>query len=77
MPLAPELSLSIGTVGVDGVDAKALYTYLKGRRGISTWAIHYEDFQGLWVSPYTFTTPREFDRFVQVVTEVAEKGLPS
>jgi len=76
-PLSPELSLGIGTVGVNGIDAKALYTYLKEKRGISTWPVRYDEFQGLWVSPYTFTTTAELDRFVQLVTEVATKGLPA
>ncbi|HEV8579421.1 MAG TPA: aminotransferase class V-fold PLP-dependent enzyme [Thermoanaerobaculia bacterium] len=74
---SPELSLSIGVVEVDGVDTKALYTHVKEKRGVSAWPIQEDEFQGLWVNPYLFTTPSELDRFVQAMTEVAAKGLPS
>jgi selenocysteine lyase/cysteine desulfurase len=76
-PLSPELSLGIGAVGVDGVGAQALYTYLKEKRGISTWPLPFDELRALWVSPYTFTTPSELDRFVQILTEVAAKGVPA
>lgn len=76
-PLSPELSLGIGVAGVKGVDTKALYTYLKEKRGISGWPVQYDEFQGLWISPYTFTTTAELDRFVEEMTAVAAKGLPS
>jgi selenocysteine lyase/cysteine desulfurase len=76
-PRSTDLSLGIGTVGVEGVAPRPLYSYLKDKRGISTWPIDYDGFQGVWVSPYLYSTPAELDRLVAVLKAVAAQGLPA
>jgi hypothetical protein len=52
-----------------------LYHYLYDKRGISAWPIRDQEFAGLWLCPYPFSTPAELDALASAVLEVADKGL--
>jgi isopenicillin-N epimerase len=70
------LSCGIGLVHLEGIDVKSLHEHLYEKEHISTWPIQDPEYQGLWVSPYPFTTKIEIDRFARALLEIRKRGLP-
>lgn len=76
----PDMSCGIATFAIDGIDSNTLRTYLQQRHSIivqsvsSRWA---PDIHGIRVTPNLYTRPEELDRFVDVIEQVAAKGLPT
>jgi len=72
----PNQSCGIANVEVVGVDTAALGTYLFDKHRIFTVPIIHDEFKGLRITPSVYTTLKELDRFVDVMSTVAKKGLP-
>lgn len=69
-------SCAIGNFKIDGVDPVQLGSYLMAKHKIFTTPIVHEEFTGVRITPNVYTTLWELDRFCNVVTDVAQKGLP-
>ena len=69
-------SCGIGNVEIVGVDPGALGTYLFDKHKIFVTPIIHDEFKGLRITPNLYTTLNELDRFCDVMTTVAKKGLP-
>ena len=72
----PNQSCGIANVEIVGVDTGALATYLFDKHKIFTVPIIHDEFKGLRITPSVYTTLKELDRFSDVMTTVAKKGLP-
>jgi selenocysteine lyase/cysteine desulfurase len=69
-------SCGIANVEIVGVDPGALGTYLFDKHKIFVTPIIHDEFRGLRITPSLYTTLKELDRFADVMTIVAKKGLP-
>lgn len=72
----PNQSCGIANVELVDVDTGALATYLFDKHKIFTVPIIHDEFRGLRITPSVYTTLKELDRFADVMTTVARKGLP-
>ena len=72
----PKQSCAIANFKVDGVDPVALGGYLMSKHKIFTTPIVHAEFTGIRITPNVYTTLWELDRFSNVVSDVAKKGLP-
>jgi len=72
----PNQSCGIANVEIVGVDTGALASYLFDKHKIFTVPIIHDEFKGLRITPSVYTTLKELDRFADVMTTVAKKGLP-
>ena len=72
----PAQSCCIATIGIEGVDAGALNTHLFKKHRIVTTPIKHEHINGIRVTPNTYSTTREVDRFADAMELVIKKGLP-
>lgn len=72
----PKQSCAIANFKIDGVDPAALGGYLMSKHKIFTTPIVFPEFSGIRITPNVYTTLWELDRFCQVVSDVARKGLP-
>jgi selenocysteine lyase/cysteine desulfurase len=70
-------SCAIATVEIEGVDPGALGAHLMNAHKIFATPIVHDEFRGLRVTPSVYTTLEELDRFVEVMENVARKGLPT
>ena len=75
--LRPGFACGIATVEIEGVDPTDLRDYLWDEHRIIVVSINHAEFQGIRVSPSVYTTLAEIDRFVDVMDNVAKKGLPA
>ncbi len=75
--LKPEFSCGIGTLQVEGVDTGKIADYLWEKHKIFVVAIKHDEFEGLRITPSTYSTLEEVDRFCEVMEGVIAKGLPS
>jgi selenocysteine lyase/cysteine desulfurase len=75
--LKPEFSCGIGNVRVEGLDTAKLQGWLWEKKRILTVAIVHEEFHGLRVTPSTYTTLEELDRFCEAVEWAIRHGLPA
>jgi selenocysteine lyase/cysteine desulfurase len=73
----PSQMCAIGNVQIEGVDPRALGSYLFDKHRIFTTPIVHEEFQGLRITPNLYTTLGELDRFCDLMTTIARKGLPT
>ena len=73
----PRQSCAIATVEVEGIDPGALGSYLMSAHKIFTTPIVHDEFKGLRITPNVYTTLKELDRFCEVMSAVARKGLPT
>ncbi|HWL92120.1 MAG TPA: aminotransferase class V-fold PLP-dependent enzyme [Phycisphaerae bacterium] len=65
--LAPEHSCAIATVQIDGMDPYALTSELWEKHKILVTPIKHEDFEGIRVTPNTYTSIAELDMFVEAM----------
>jgi isopenicillin-N epimerase len=75
--LKPEFSCGIGTLQVEGVDTAKIADYLWEKHKIFVVAIKHDEFEGLRITPSTYSTLEEVDRFCDVMEGVIAKGLPA
>ena len=75
--LKPGFACGIATVEIDGIEPGALATYLFNRHKIIATPITHPQFKGLRVSPSVYTQIEELDRFVEVMSTIARKGIPA
>src|SRR5215211_5067482 len=69
-------SCALANVHVEGTDPYAVCDYLMRRHKIYAVPILHDEFKGVRVTPSVYTTLKELDRFSEVMTTVARKGLP-
>jgi isopenicillin-N epimerase len=69
-------SCALANVHVEGTEPAALCDYLMSRHKIFATPIVHEEFKGVRVTPSVYTTLKELDRFCEVMTTIARKGLP-
>ena len=72
----PKQSCAIANFKIDGVDPAALGSHLMSKYKIFTTPIVHDEFTGVRITPNVYTTLWELDRFCNVVSDVARKGLP-
>ena len=72
----PKQSCAIANFKVEGVDPVALGSHLMSKHKIFTTPIVHDEFTGIRITPNVYTTLWELDRFCDVVSDVARKGLP-
>ena len=75
--LDSEMGCAIATVGIDGVNARALGTYLWDKHQILTSAVTRMGINGLRITPSLYTTLEELDSFCDIMEHIAKNGLPS
>jgi len=75
--LEPGQACGIANVEIVGVEPNALRDYLWDEHRIIVVSINHAEFRGLRISPSVYTTISELDRFVDVMDQVAKKGLPA
>jgi selenocysteine lyase/cysteine desulfurase len=69
-------SCALANVSVEGAEPVALCEHLFARHKIFATPIVHEEFKGVRVTPSVYTTLKELDRFCEVMSGVARKGLP-
>ena len=69
-------SCGLANVHVEGTEPGAVCDYLMGRHKIFATPIAHPEFKGVRVTPNVYTTLKELDRFCEVMSAVARKGLP-
>lgn len=72
----PKQSCAIANFKIDGIDPAALGSHLMSKHKIFTTPIVHEEFTGVRITPNVYTTLWELDRFCNVVSDIARKGLP-
>jgi isopenicillin-N epimerase len=72
----PRQSCAIANFKIDGIDPVALGGYLMSKHKIFTTPIVHDEFTGIRITPNVYTTLWELDRFCNVVTDVAKRGIP-
>jgi len=70
------MSCAIGNVHIEGTDPVAVGNYLMSKHKIFTVPIMHDEFKGLRITPNVYTTLEELNRFCEVMTTIAKKGLP-
>ncbi|MCG8469989.1 MAG: aminotransferase class V-fold PLP-dependent enzyme [Gemmatimonadetes bacterium] len=75
--LEPGFAAGIANVQIVGIDTSALRNWLWDEHKIFTVAINHDEFTGLRISPSTYTTLEELDRFVDAMTHAVEHGIPT
>ncbi|MDQ3254509.1 MAG: aminotransferase class V-fold PLP-dependent enzyme [Acidobacteriota bacterium] len=78
-PRDPSRSVGVASVMVEGVSSEKLAKHLRRRRGLLVQdksGRHSPYVNALRVSPGVYTTPRELDRLVDELTDIARHGLP-
>jgi selenocysteine lyase/cysteine desulfurase len=69
-------SCAIANVHIEGTEPGAMCDYLMARHKIFATPIVHEEFKGVRITPSVYTTLKELDRFCEVMTTIARKGLP-
>ena len=75
--LKPGRSCGIANVEIVGLDPGKLAEHLWQRHHILATPIVHPEFRGLRITPSVYTTLAEIDQFSEVMTEIAEKGIPA
>lgn len=75
--LSPDQSCGLANVEIVGVEPGAVGSYLMDRHKIFTTPIVHPEFKGIRITPSVYTTLPELDRFCQVMSDVANKGIPA
>ena len=75
--LKPGFAYGIANVQIEGIETSSLRNWLWDKHQIFTVPINHPEFTGLRVSPSTYTTIEELDRFIDAMTWVANHGIPA
>jgi len=70
-------SCGIANVDIEGIDPGAISSYLFSAHKIYVTPIVHEEFKGLRITPSVYTTLKELDKFCEVMSSIATKGLPT
>ena len=73
----PRQSCGLANVEIVGIEPGAIGSYLMDKHKIFTTPIVHPEFKGIRITPSVYTTLQELDRFCDVMSHVAKKGLPS
>lgn len=73
----PGFACGIANVEIVGVEPNALRDYLWDAHRIIVVSINHAEFRGLRISPSVYTTLPELDRFIDVMNDVAKRGIPA
>ncbi len=76
-PLDRAYSCGIAKIHLEGTDPIRLRQHLYEVKRISTWPCPLPEFEGLWVSPYPFTTRHEVEQFADAIQELHDHPDPS
>ncbi|RAK03169.1 selenocysteine lyase/cysteine desulfurase [Larkinella arboricola] len=71
--LKPEFAGALAVVGIDGIKGPELESQLLGTYKLHTTPISLGDINGVRVTPHVYTTPKDLDRLVVAITELAGK----
>jgi isopenicillin-N epimerase len=81
--LEPGQTWGLATVGIDGIDARALAQFMMDKYRIVTVGLvggqppaQVYDYQGLRVTPNIYTTLEEIDTFVAAMEDALKNGIP-
>lgn len=69
-------SCALANVHIEGTEPDALCDYLMKRHKIFATPIVHDEFKGVRITPSVYTTLKELDRFSEVMSGIARKGLP-
>jgi selenocysteine lyase/cysteine desulfurase len=69
-------SCALANVHVEGTEPFALCQHLFARHKIFATPIVHDEFKGVRITPSVYTTLKELDRFCEVMSGIARKGLP-
>ena len=69
-------SCALANVHLAGTEPAGVCHYLMSRHKIFATPIVHEEFKGVRVTPSVYTTLKELDRFAEVMSTIARKGLP-
>ncbi|MET0649965.1 MAG: aminotransferase class V-fold PLP-dependent enzyme, partial [Pyrinomonadaceae bacterium] len=69
-------SCALANVEVSGTAPDAVCNYLMRRHKILAVPIVHDEFKGVRITPSVYTTLKELDRFSEVMSGIARKGLP-
>jgi isopenicillin-N epimerase len=69
-------SCALANVEVSGTDPVAVCDHLFRRHKIFATPIVHDEFKGVRITPSVYTTLKELDRFSEVMSGIARKGLP-
>ncbi len=69
-------SCALANVEVSGTDPVAVCDHLMRRHKIFATPIVHDEFKGVRITPSVYTTLKELDRFSEVMSGIARKGLP-
>jgi isopenicillin-N epimerase len=69
-------SCALANVHVEGTDPDAVCDHLMRRHKILAVPIVHDEFKGVRITPSVYTTLKELDRFSEVMSGIARKGLP-
>lgn len=72
----PQQSCGIANIEIVGIDPAAIGSYLFNQHKIFVTPIIHDEFRGLRITPNVYTQLKELDRFCEVMTDIAKKGLP-
>ena len=72
--LKPEFSCGLGNFGIEGMEPADIQTKLLNDHRIYTISIDWENIHGIRVSPNTYITTEDLDRFTGAVHEIASSG---
>jgi len=72
----PSQSCCLATVGIEGVDPGKLSSHLFEKHRVLVTPIVHEHISGIRVTPNTYSTIREVDRFADAMEKIAGHGLP-
>lgn len=71
-----EYSCAIGNFNIENIDPIELGSFLFSKHKIITTPIVHDEFKGIRITPNLYTNLNELDRFCEIVSTVAIKGLP-
>jgi selenocysteine lyase/cysteine desulfurase len=69
--IEPEFSCGLGNFGIEGIEPAHIQKQLMNNHRIYTISIDWENIQGIRVTPNTYITTEDLDRFVRSVHEIA------
>lgn len=84
-PMKKGLSYGIGNIEIINPKKSSKDEFFMGKVGQYLWAKHkiistpikHPEFEGMRITPNIYTTLEEVDRFIEVMSDIAKKGLPA
>lgn len=70
------MSCAIANVAIEDIESRRLQKYLWDEQRLLVTAVRHKDLKGIRISPGLHTTLDELDRFCNVMTTIAKRGLP-